>query len=194
VSNSGFFFLTTYVLLWVLVLAQSALLFVLLRQIGHAYLSQLPVSEREGVLVGKPLPDLPVITADGARTLFSFVTARSYSVVVLVTPTCPICREAVDALRETTAELPWLGGTVLVQGHSLDKYAAVSTWGNVGGITDKGARQLRVRATPFAFVVNNAGQVVAKGVVNTTDDLHRLLEPAKDAVEAWRVEHDSAST
>ena len=181
--DSGSFFLTTYVLLWVLVLAETLLLFVLLRQIGHAYLSQLPISEREGVSVGKRLPDVSTTTSNGTRTLFSLVAAGPYTAVVLVTPTCPICHEALEALQATTAELPWLGGTVLVEGRTLDGYSDVGTWADVGTITDKTARQLRVRATPFAFIVDNAAQVVAKGIVNTTEDLHRLLEPAKNTID-----------
>jgi len=184
VPEAGVFFMTTYVLLWTLVLAESVLLFVLLRQVGHAYLAQLPVSEREGVPVGRRLPDVPTVTSDGAQTLSTFVTIRPYTAVVLVTPTCPICRGAIDALRATTAQLPWLGGAVLVEGTSVDRYSDVSAWGKLGLITDKTARQLQVRATPFAFVVDTEAQVVAKGIVNTVDDLQRLLEPAKDAIEA----------
>lgn len=182
--DGGSFFLTTYVLLWVLVLAESVLLFVLLRQVGQVYLAQLPVSEREGVPVGKRLPDVTATMSTGTQTLLSLVTARSYTAVILVTPTCPICHGAIDALRETAAELPWLGATVLVDGKALDAYSEVGTWGNLGLITGRAAQRLRVSATPFAFIVDNTALVVAKGVVNTTQDLHRLLEPAKEVVDA----------
>lgn len=184
--TNGAFFMTTYVLLWVLVVAESVMLFVLLRQLGRVFLSQLPVSEREGVQVGRRLPDIPTGTPNGTRTLFSLVTTRSYTVVVLVSPGCPICREALEALREIMRELPWLGGAVLVDGAELDGYSHVGSWGDVALIAEKAARRLKTRVTPFAFVVGSQAQVMSKGVVNTTQDLHHLLEPAKEAMEANR--------
>ena len=184
--SDDMFFMTTYVLLWVLVAALCVMLFVLLRQLGRVFLSQLPVSEREGVQIGRQLPDIPTGTSNGTRTLFSIVTAKPYTVVVRVSPGCPVCREAIEALQETVRELPWVGGAVLVDGTALNGYSQVSSWGEVALIADKSARQLKTRVTPFAFVVGGRAQVLSKGVVNTTTDLQRLLEPAKEAMAANR--------
>ncbi|MGH3938532.1 MAG: TlpA family protein disulfide reductase [Pseudonocardiaceae bacterium] len=165
----------TYVLLWVLVISESVLMFVLLRTIGHLLLAEQPIAVREGVPVGRQLPDVEARTADGHRSLHSLLPGKPYTAVVFATPTCSYCPGAVKAVQQAVGELPWLGATVLVRAAELDGYAQIDEWGHVGMITSTAARKLNVNATPFVMIVDDTGKVIAKSVVNGAGHLSDLL-------------------
>src|SRR5215831_7669357 len=114
-------FVVSYVLLWILVVCETVMLFVLLRTLGHLFLAERPISDREGIPVGRQLPDVPTTTPDGGenRTLRALLPKKPYTAVILVTPTCDYCHGAVQVVREAIARLRWLGATVLVEGTRL---------------------------------------------------------------------------
>ncbi len=171
----GSLFGITYVLLWVLVLSETVLLFVLLKTIGHLLLAERPIADREGIPIGKPLPNIETRTMDGNVSLHTLLPETPYTAVLFATPTCSLCPGAIKAVQAAVSELPWLGATVLVHAAELDGYAHVNDWGTAGVIDAEAARQLNVRATPFVMVVDDTSKVVAKGVVNDEDHLTNLL-------------------
>jgi hypothetical protein len=172
----------SYVLLWILVVGQSFMLFVLLRTIGHLLLNDQPIGVREGVEVGKKLPDVQATTAAGPGLLHELLPSRPYAAVVFTTPGCGYCPGAVEAVRHAVAEFPWLGATVLVRGDELNGYAEVAEWGSVATIAADAAEQLNLRATPFVMVVDGSAKVVAKGVVNDETHLATLIEATEKAM------------
>jgi hypothetical protein len=172
----------SYLLLWIMVIGESVLLFVLLRTIGHLLLANQPIGAREGVPVGHRLPDVPTATVDGARPLLDLLPAKRFTAVLFATPTCGYCPGALTAIRRAVAELPWLGAAVLVRAAELDGYAQVDEWGRVATITADAAQELQLRATPFVMVVDERGTVVAKGVINDESHLTNLIDAAEKAM------------
>jgi hypothetical protein len=172
-------FVASYVLLWILVVGQSIMLFILLRELGRIYLSQSSSFVRDGVAQGSPLPALPIMTPDGSAGLDSLYTGARYTALLVARPDCPYCPEAADVVRQWAGQAPELGAGVVVDGRELGAYADK---GVPAGLLDPdmARRQLRVRATPFVFVVDHRGIVLGKGVINAADHLDEVLQRARD--------------
>jgi hypothetical protein len=169
-------FWLSYALLWVIAVGAAALVFVLMREIGRIYLSQSSSFVRDGIAKGRELPDVKVGTAEEATSLRELLGRHPYTMVLAVRPDCPYCPAASEAVLDWAAGTDGLGVAVLVEGEDLGRYREIKD-ASVARL-DTGMLQsaLRVRATPFAFLADRQATVMAKGVVNDSGHIERLLE------------------
>ncbi|MBX3024364.1 methylamine dehydrogenase accessory protein MauD [bacterium] len=176
--------------LWLLVLALTAVVAALVRQIGILHERVAPAGAlvgREGPRLGEPAPRLLVddwngqpvslggAAADGRATLIAFVS-----------PTCPVCKtmlEILDAVmrrEQQRARLllasdgPRQEHEAFVREHRLAErgYLLSSELGLV----------YQVGKLPYAVLIDAAGVLRAKGLINTREHVESLFEAMERGV------------
>jgi len=182
--------LVSNVVLWVAVVLLAGVVAALVRQIGVLYERVAPAGAlmiARGPAVGEAGPvvraedlsgtphDVGGARPDGRSTLLFFLS-----------PTCPVCKTLLPVLRSIgRAEADWLeivlagDGTreehaAFVAQHRLERFSYVLS--PTLGIS------YQVGKLPYAVLLDGAGIVLAKGLVNTREHLESLFEARERGV------------
>lgn len=172
----------SYIVLWVLVLAEAAVLFILLRTFGSLYLDTAAGISRDGLALGARAPDFVAPGIDGRQVTLREFLGR-WLVLFFAAPGCEECYAMLPDLGRLRADLGDGTEIVLVFGASLPDAQSVPLLRNspipvlVGGSRGLTARY-KVRASPFAQIVDPQGVVRAKGLFNNRERLEHLLADA----------------
>jgi methylamine dehydrogenase accessory protein MauD len=180
------------ILLWIAVLALGAVVFALVRQIGVLHERVAPAGALlglQGPRVGEAAPVIEVkdwrgeprrlggADADGRSTLLFFLS-----------PTCPVCKTLLPVLDSVSrAEQRWLRVVFASDGpraeherfvgeHDLDEGGYVLS-------TELGLAY-QVGKLPYAVLIDAAGVIRAKGLVNTREHIESLFEAKERGVES----------
>lgn len=192
----------SYVILWVLVVVLTFLLFGVLRALGLTdwRLQQLEATTpsrigRAGLQPGKKAPNFSLPGTDGSRvSLQDFAGSRV--LLILVQTGCSSCAEIVPELNR----LQQSGALRVLVINNADVEAARNWAKEVNArvpvlVQDRWevSRRYEVFATPFAFLVDEQGTIVSKGIVNSKEHIGYVLSGAGDQ-GAQRDEHGPGET
>jgi methylamine dehydrogenase accessory protein MauD len=172
------------VLLWVLVLALAAVVLALVRQIGVLHERIGPAGAlllKRGLKVGQPVPALALTDLNGRSVTIgtSSDSARS-TLLVFVSPTCPICKLLLPVLKSSRAsESAWLE-LILASDGAEDEHRRFVTANGLEEIpyvlsAELGMR-FQVERLPFAAVIDEGGVLRARGLINSREHLESLFE------------------
>jgi methylamine dehydrogenase accessory protein MauD len=194
--------LVSTVLLWVAVVALTAVVLALVRQIGVLHERVFPVGAlvtpggpRVGAAAPAPaavrdLAGRPVALGgpdpDGARTLLFFVS-----------PTCPVCKTLLPVVLDLArAERPPARVVLASDGDPAEHRAFVARAGlaDVPYVLSSELGVLyQVAKLPYAVLIDGAGVLRAKGLVNTREHVESLFEAERlgvASVQEYLREHD----
>jgi hypothetical protein len=178
-------FWLSYALLWFLVVAESLLVFALLRELGRIYLSQPQSIARDGLTPGTMIPEILVEGRRKRAPLQAFLSAP-YTLLICALPDCPFCEDVIEKAQRWSRRRPNIGALVVISGSERGKYDAFETVEVALAAPNDVLYELRVRASPFLFVVGSDGEVLSKGLANSHRDIRGLLEAAGVFDEARR--------
>jgi methylamine dehydrogenase accessory protein MauD len=172
------------VVLWIVVLALLAVVFALTRQLGVLHERIAPVGAlmlNRGLAVGEPAPALDVVDLDGARIRLGDARADGKSTLLLfVSPTCPVCKTLLPIVKSSgKQERDWLDIILASDGNPDEHRDFVRTHGlaNVPYILSAPlGMTYQVSRLPFAALVDEAGILRARGLVNSREHLESLFE------------------
>lgn len=169
------------IVLWVAVLALLGTVFALARQIGVLYERIAPMGALmldSGPKVGESAPALDLVTLDGRP--FATGGARAKSLLLFfLSPTCPVCKKLLPILKRVAVdEGQWLEIAFASDGDA-DEHAAFRTRAGLQAYpyllsTDLGMAY-RIGKLPYAVLVDEAGKVKAKGLVNSREQIESLF-------------------
>jgi len=176
------------VLLWLAVVALSALVLVLMRQIGVLHERVAPAGAlvgREGPRPGEAAPALEVVDwhgdplriggRDGAATLLFFVSSR-----------CPICKVLLPIVPDVcAAEDPDLRLVIASDGSREEHADWVREHGLERGhfvLSAQLGMAYQIGRLPYAVLLDGDGIVRARGLVNTREHLESLFEARRRGV------------
>lgn len=173
----------SYAALWAIVVFQSLALFVLLREVGLAYLSRFDSSARDGFPLGKKAPVLVAEDTEG-KPVHIPQEGMDPTILIFGSPTCKPCQSLMPQLVEFSQEYSDRVQLLLVSlspieearvmkaqyGLSFSVVAAEQSESN-------GIASYRVERTPFCYVLDRNGNIRAKGLVNHADQLLALANP-----------------
>jgi len=178
------------VVLWVLVVLLGCVVAALVRQIGVLYERVAPVGALmvgRGPRVGEVAPVVRVETLSGApRDVGAPRPDGRATLLFFLSPTCPVCKKLLPALRSALrSEGGWLDLVFASDGPreehepfvreaQLDRSTYVLS--PALGIT------YRIEKLPYAVLLDAAGIVRAKGLVNTREHLESLFEAKERGV------------
>ncbi len=169
------------VILWLAVLALLGTVFALARQIGVLYERISPMGALmldAGPKVGDVAPAFDLATLDGAP--FATGGARSKSLLLFfLSPTCPVCKKLLPILRRIAAdERGWLDIAFASDGER-DEHEAFRARAGLNYypyvLSTELGMAYRIAKLPYAVLVDESGQVRAKGLVNSREQLESLF-------------------
>ena len=173
--------------LWVLVLFETVLLFLLLRGLGKlreritaSSNQEQPFADR-GLALGTQAPAFVALNHEG-RSIALEDTQGQWRILAFVAPGCSACESTIETLNAFVKERTDLavlivGGADRLANHTLatehhTRMPVLTPTANL-------ARDMYlIRGTPFLYILDEKGTIRAKGIVNDAEHLQQLLMDA----------------
>ncbi len=176
--------LVSNALLWVLVVVLAFVVVALTRQIGLLHERVAPVGAlaiERGPKVGEAAPELALPSLRGATVRLGGEASQARSTLLFfLSPTCPVCKTLLPTLRRVAREeSPGLRIVYASDGAPEEHQAFVREHGLADAdyvLSEELGMRFEVSKLPFAVLMDAAGVVRAKGIVNTREHLESLFE------------------
>ncbi|HXB19245.1 MAG TPA: methylamine dehydrogenase accessory protein MauD [Steroidobacteraceae bacterium] len=172
------------VVLWVLVLALSAVVMALTRQLGVLHQRIAPAGAlmlNRGLTVGEPAPVLELAALDGRELRVGLARDDGRSTLLLfVSPSCPVCKSLLPAVKSSRRdERSWMDVILASDGDSAAQREFVRAQGLEGipyVVSAALGLAYQVSRLPFAALLDERGVLRARGLVNSREHLESLFE------------------
>jgi methylamine dehydrogenase accessory protein MauD len=172
------------VVLWVLVLALSAVMLALTRQLGVLHQRIAPAGAlmlNRGLTVGEPAPVLELAALDGRELRVGLARDDGRSTLLLfVSPSCPVCKSLLPAVKSSRRdERSWMDVILASDGDSAAQREFVRAQGLEGipyVVSAALGLAYQVSRLPFAALLDERGVLRARGLVNSREHLESLFE------------------
>lgn len=186
--------LTSMIILWLIVLLLVLAVVVLVRQLGIIYERIAPMGALvvdQGPETGKPAPALEVEALGGRRLKVGGAYAK-VRLIFFVSPTCPVCKKMLPIVKSVAAaERDWLEVVLASDGDETElvRFHSKLALGEIPFVISATlGRAFRVGWLPYALLVDRAGILRAKGLINTREHLESLftaLELGVDSLQQY---------
>jgi hypothetical protein len=185
---SGFFW-TTYVLLWVLIVALTLLVVLLYRQFGLVYMRGGRRMDLQGLDIGETAPELTVETVEGAERQLTWdltdSRVRAGSAAIFAMPSCPICKSIASevgqlSLQWPSVELFWIDAARPEAEPDATMDGFMAGWQIALSADETAHKEFEIGALPFMYVIGPDRKVLAKKLVNNADDIDKTLKSVLD--------------
>ena len=172
------------IVLWIVVLALLAVVLALTRQLGVLHERIAPVGAlmlNRGLAVGEQAPVMDVVDLAGARVQLGSPRSDGKSTLLLfVSPTCPVCKSLLPVVKSSGKdERDWLD-VILASDGDPDEHRAFAQANGLAGVPYVVSAPLgmtyQVSRLPFAALLDEAGVLRARGLVNSREHLESLFE------------------
>jgi methylamine dehydrogenase accessory protein MauD len=172
------------IVLWVVVLGLLAVVLALTRQLGVLHERITPVGAlmlNKGLTVGEQAPEMDVVALDGAHLKVGTPRPDGKSTLLLfVSPTCPVCKSLLPVVKSSGKdERDWLN-VILASDGNPEEHREFARANGLGGIPYVVSAPLgmtyQVSRLPFAALLDEAGVLRARGLVNSREHLESLFE------------------
>lgn len=174
--------------LWCVVIALSAVVVALARQVGVLHERIAPAGAlmlQGGLEVGERAPELVLPTLSGDSVQIGGADARS-TLLFFLSPSCPVCDTLLPVLRSVAkGENDWLRVILASDGEAAEHrtFAARKQLEAFPYVLsrDLGMR-FHVAKLPYAALIDEAGTLRAKGLINSREHLESLFEAMERGV------------
>ena len=172
------------IVLWIVVLCLLAVVLALTRQLGVLHERIAPVGAlmlNRGLAVGEPAPAIDVVDLHGANLRLGAPRTDGKSILLLfVSPTCPVCKSLLPIVKSSGRdERDWLD-IILASDGNTDEHRDYIRANGLGGIPYVLSAPLgmtfQVSRLPFAALLDEAGILRARGLINSREHLESLFE------------------
>lgn len=172
------------IVLWIVVLCLLAVVLALTRQLGVLHERIAPVGAlmlNRGLAVGEPAPAIDVVDLQGAKLRLGAPRTDGKSTLLLfVSPTCPVCKSLLPIVKSSGRdERDWLD-IILASDGNTDEHRDYIRANGLGGIPYVLSAPLgmtfQVSRLPFAALLDEAGVLRARGLINSREHLESLFE------------------
>jgi len=176
--------------LWLLVIGLALTVFALTRQIGLLHERVSPVgalSPQAKIKVGDPAPELALIDLhDRPLKIGGASNDSSRTLLFFLSPTCPVCETLLPTVeRVARTEVPRVK-VVLASDGAPEEHRPFIAENGLSRLPYVLSAPLGmaygVAKLPYAVLIDEAGVVVAQGLVNTREHLESLFEAQRHGV------------
>lgn len=176
--------LVSNIVLWVMVIGLLIVVIALVRQIGVLHERIAPVGAlmlAKGLKVGDPAPEIAVTDLAGENLGIGGARRDGKTMLLMfVSPTCPVCKALLPLLKASRkSERDWLEIVMASDGDLLEQ----SAFAQREGLTEfryvvSAALGIsyQVGRLPYAVLIDSAGRLSARGLVNSREHLESLFE------------------
>jgi methylamine dehydrogenase accessory protein MauD len=170
--------------LWGAVLALTVVVLALVRQLGILHERIAPAGAlllERGLKVGEAAPVVAVSDLDGqSRSIGAAAADGRSTLLVFVSPTCPVCKALLPVVKASRrSERQWLEVILASDGAEEEQRRFIAAHG-LGEIPYVLSAPLgmayQVGRLPFAAVIDSAGVLRARGLINSREHLESLFE------------------
>jgi methylamine dehydrogenase accessory protein MauD len=178
------------VVLWICLLALSAVVFALVRQIGVLHERIAPAGALmpgDGPAVGTPAPELHLVSLDDTLvTVGGRSESQTGTLLFFLSPTCPVCKTLLPTLLRVARSEESVPRIVLASDGERAEHQRFVREQGLAGVpyllsTELGLRY-RIGKLPYAVLIDRDGIVRARGIVNTREHLESLFEAERRGV------------
>jgi methylamine dehydrogenase accessory protein MauD len=172
------------VILWIVVLALLVVVLALTRQVGVLHERIAPAGAlmiNRGLAVGELVPAIDVVDLNGRGLRVGEQRPDGLSTLILfVSPTCPVCESLLPALKSSRKdEQSWLQILLASDGEPAAHREFVRSHGLLDFpyiVSAPLGMTYQVSRLPFAALLDSAGKLRARGLVNSREHLESLFE------------------
>jgi len=168
-------------LLWIAVIALGLMLWALSRQVGVLFERVAPMGALitdSGPAVGQTSPRFDLAGIQSEAVQIGGSTLRA-TLVFFLSPTCPVCKKLLPVLQTLQRDERGSFNVVLASdGERADHLSFVREQGLEAMpyvLSTELGMTYRVSRLPYAVLLDREGTVVAKGLVNSREQLDSLL-------------------
>jgi len=195
--------LVSNVLLWIAVVLLCGVVFALVRQVGLLHERIAPagaLAVARGPEVGDAAPTLEVEDRRGRLVSLGGSDPQGRrTLLFFLSPTCPVCKTLLPTLRRIVREQSPRLRVVYASDGAPEEHAVFVEQHDLEAETYVLSRELGVRyevaKLPFAVLIDEAGRVRAKGIVNTREHVESLFEADRldvGSVQEWLSQEPSS--
>jgi len=170
------------VLLWCLLLALVFVVVGLVRQIGVLHGRLAPAGALmvdKGVAAGQPAPQVTATDRNGRAVNFGYTGTRA-QLLFFLSPTCPICKSLLPALKSIAREHARQLDVVYISDGDPDAQQALIAAHQLESATyvvsPEVGMTFQIGKLPYAVLIDRDGVLRAKGLVNSREHLDSLFE------------------
>ncbi|MDT4824363.1 Methylamine utilization protein MauD [compost metagenome] len=170
------------ILLWCLLLALVFVVMGLVRQIGVLHGRIAPAGALmvdKGVAVNEPAPQVTAADRNGRPVNFGYAGEKA-QLLFFLSPTCPICKSLLPALKSIAKEQADRLDVVYISDGDLEAQQALIAEHKLENATyvvgPEVGMTYQIGKLPYAALVDKAGVLRAKGLVNSREHLDSLFE------------------
>jgi methylamine dehydrogenase accessory protein MauD len=172
------------VVLWIVVLALLAVVLALTRQVGVLHERIAPAGAlmiNRGLTVGEQAPVMEVVDLNGQPLKIGAARGDGLSTLILfLSPTCPVCETLLPVLQSSRKhEKSWLQIVLASDGDPQAHREFVRSRGLLEFpyvVSAPLGMTYQVSRLPFAALLDPAGTLRARGLVNSREHLESLFE------------------
>lgn len=168
-------------LVWCVLVALVAMVIALARQVGVLFERVAPMGALvtdSGPKVGEAAPAMALRTLDNASLQLPGAPGAS-TLLFFLSPTCPVCKKLLPVLKSMQrAESGWLRMVLASDGDTVEHQAFRREYGLTGFpyvLSAPLGMAYRVSRLPYAVLIDAQGNVSAKGLINSREQLESLL-------------------
>ncbi|MBF9149600.1 methylamine dehydrogenase accessory protein MauD [Novosphingobium jiangmenense] len=169
--------------LWVLVIGLCLIVFALLRQVGMLHERLGPVGALVmpgGPSVGDAAPTFELAAVDGRPVRLGGPSTQPLTLLFFLSPTCPVCKAMLPLIRSIEREQRGALRVVLASDGDLPAQLAMIKRERLEAyplvLSTPLGLAYQVSKLPHAVLIDNAGTIVAKGLINNREHLESLFE------------------
>ena len=176
--------LISQVALWVLLLIVAALQFALLRQVGVIHERIAPMGALtldKGPKEGESAPVFDLLDLKKRRVKLGGESAAGKSTLIFfLSPTCPVCKKMLPILKSSARSEARRLEIILASDGDAPEHERFVGAQNLTDFPYVLSQELgmtyRVGKLPYAVLIDEAGVVRAKGLINTREHLESLIQ------------------
>ena len=169
------------ILLWALLIALAFVLMGLVRQIGVLHGRLAPAGALmidKGVAVNEPAPKVTAADRNGRPLNFGYAGDKG-QLLFFLSPTCPICKSLLPAVKAIAKARTDLEVVYVSDGDPEAQAALIREFQLEGApyvVGPEVGMTYQIGKLPYAVLIDAAGVLRAKGLVNSREHLDSLFE------------------
>jgi len=172
------------IVLWIVVLSLLVIVLALTRQLGVLHERIAPVGAlmlNRGLAIGEAVPEIEVVDLGGGSVRLGAPRKDGKSTLLLfVSPTCPVCKSLLPIVKSSSKdERDWLNIILASDGNPAEHqdYVRINSLGGIPYVLSAPlGMTYQVGRLPFAALLDEAGVLRARGLVNSREHLESLFE------------------
>ncbi|WP_457978237.1 methylamine dehydrogenase accessory protein MauD [Ectopseudomonas composti] len=170
------------ILLWCLLIALAFAVMGLVRQIGVLHGRLAPAGALmvdKGVAVNEPAPQVTAADRSGRPVNIGYAGDKA-QLLFFLSPTCPICKSLLPSIKSIAKEQAHRLDVIYVSDGDMDAQKALIAEHKLEDATYVVSPEVgmtyQIGKLPYAALIDNAGVLRAKGLVNSREHLDSLFE------------------